>query len=364
MKLPWWYQSTETAENNSIDRPFDSGISIIPQQIEIRDGGVFWSFDPEHEIPRPDPHSDDTSQILQALRISFKLLFERRSGHGKIFEADRISLMNRMKYKGKRSSPDRRCLTQFLELQESNAEAVLQFANDHGVLDICEHGLSHGHHRWCAPNGWPIEGWTSLRCWQRTAQRFAAILKIASDLKEDRRSSGRAEDWKIVLSSVVDEEVRKRLTVPSREVGLNMLEAVVNDYIRVGEVHPSLARTPAGWKLFFAGNPLYPLFGRLALQLALIICGADAMYTCSGCGSLYLRHHGRRPKVGTRNYCSSCGKRKALSDAKRSYLAKKAEAGELRSQGIAVSEIARRLHSDPARVRKWVRAVDDVREST
>ena len=69
--LPWWYQPTGSGETGSIDRRVESGIPVIPPQIEIRDGGIFWSYDPEHRIPRVNPHADNTSQRLGQLRVAF-----------------------------------------------------------------------------------------------------------------------------------------------------------------------------------------------------------------------------------------------------------------------------------------------------
>ena len=169
-------------------------------------------------------------------------------------------------------------LTDFLKLQGGGLKEVLKYACKHGVLDICKHGLPHAHHGWCAPPGWPLEGWTSLEAWRSTAGLFATILRISSDLKEDPQSSGRKEDWRIVFSTVQDDDARKHLEILNREFGLNMLQGIVNDYLRIGEVAPLIARTPSGWKLHVAGNSLYALFGSLAFQLALVLCGAGDLY--------------------------------------------------------------------------------------
>jgi hypothetical protein len=354
MKLPWWYQPTASGDLDSMDRAVDPGVPIVPPQIEIRDGGIFWSYDPEGKIPRVNPFSDNTSQLLAQLRTSFAVMYLRRSKSSHMFEDDRILMMRYLK-PGIRSAIDRRTLTDFLNLQHLGAEETLAYAKLHGVLDVCVHGLTHGHHVWCAPPGWPLEGWTSFELWRRTAQRFAAVLRISADLKESPRGCGRREDWTIVVSAIADEEARRAITIPSREVAFNMLQSVVNDFLRIGEVVPTLSRLPAGWKLRLTGNPLYPLFGNLATQLALIVCGAEAMFTCAGCGSLYMRQGAhRRPKRGMANYCSNCGRRGMLLSAKRRYTTKVSEARRLRSEGMSVSQIARQLQSDASKVRKWV----------
>jgi hypothetical protein len=339
-----------------MDRRVESGPPIIPEQIEIRDGGIFWSFDPEHKLLRIDPRSSPESQLLGGLRNAFALLHQRSDKRCRLDERDRLLVLRHMKYNSTRSSPGRRALTDFLELQQGSPEAILAYGSLHGVLDICEHGYPHGHHDWCTPNGWPLEGWTSLDAWRKTARRFATVLRISADHKEDPRSCGRDEDWAAIFSSVLNEEARKLLRPPeNREAGLNLLQTVANDYLRLGEVNPILARTPDGWKICFTGNPLYPLLGMLATQLAVIVCGAEAMYTCSGCGEMYQREGARRrPKRETANYCPGCGKPAAVLAAKRRYSAKIVEARKLRSEGLSLREIALKIKSDRARVRKWV----------
>jgi hypothetical protein len=353
--LPWWYQPDASGEN-SMDRRIESGRPIIPEQIEIRDGGIFWSFDPEHKLLRIDPGSSPSSQLLGGLRNAFALLSHRSDKQNRLGERDRLLVLRHMKYNSTRSSPGRRALTKFLELQQGSPEGLLAYAGQHGVLDICEHGYPHGHHPSCTPNGWPLEGWTSLDAWRKYAHRFAAVLRISTDLKEDPRSCGREDDWAVVFSNVLNEETRKLLRAPTtREEGLNLLQAVANDYLRIGEVNPILSRTSNGWKICFTGNSLYPLLGSLATQLAVIVCGAEAIYTCSGCGEMYQREGARRrPKRETANYCPRCGKSAAVLAAKRRYSAKRVEARNLRSQGLTIPEIARKLRSDGARVRRWV----------
>ena len=82
-----------------MDRAVDSGVPIVPPRIEIRDGGIFWSFDPDREIPRVDPGLDSKSQVLAQLRVAFNLLHQRRSSRNRLSENDRIRVMQYMKYK-------------------------------------------------------------------------------------------------------------------------------------------------------------------------------------------------------------------------------------------------------------------------
>ena len=352
--IPWWYQPTGSGEIDSIDRRVESGYPSIPPLIEVRDGGVFWSFDPEHQIPRVNPLADNTSQLLGHLRAALAALHQRSSKRP-MLESDRVNLIQQVKDLASFLAPDRRTLTDFLKLERARPEDVLKYANKHGVLDLCEHMFPYGNHLSCQPMGWPLDGWTSLETWRRTAGIFAAILRISSDLRENAQSTGRNKDWQVLFSAVQSNNEMRSSVMTNREHGLNMLQLVVNSYLQLGEVTPLLARTSPGWKLHFAGNSLYPLFGNLAFQLALILCGADVIYTCAGCGTIYVREGDRRrPKSGTRNYCNDCGKPKAALDAKRNYLARIAEARKLRADGLTTVQIAIQMRIDKKKVARWV----------
>lgn len=359
-EIPYWYQPTGSGETDSIDRRVEAGLPVIPAQIELRNDGIFWSFDPEHRLPRVNPFANNAAQFLGNLRAAFALMYQRSSKRP-ILEEDRIKVIQQVKQAKSFHSPDRRTLTDFLNLQNASQEDIVKYANEHGVLDICEHILPHGHHLWCAPPGWPIEGWTSLDVWRRTANVFVAILRLSSDMKDDVKSIGRASDWQVLFSTVQSDEARRYLAITAREQALNTLQSVLNNYLQFGGVTHLLARTEVGWKHELGSNvPLYPLFGNLAFQLSLIMCGNDAAFTCSGCGNLYVRQGGeggrRKPKAGNRNYCQDCGKPRADLDAKRDYLARIAEARRLRSEGLTTGEIAVRLRADRKKVAKWIRS--------
>ena len=282
------------------------------------------------------------------------LLTSRYTRRNELSEEDKASLLRQASYTSGRSSPSRRMLTDFLNLQGASADDVLKYAQQHGVLDICSHGESHGHHRWCAPEGWPLEGWTSFETWQMTANRHAALLRIAAELR-DTNSVGRRKDWALLFSSVHDEAASAALQISNREHALNMLQSVVNDYLRRGEVHPELSRTPGGWKIQFSSNALYPLLGNLAAQIAIIVSGAEAIYTCAGCGVLYFREgERRRPKRGTGNYCDGCGRAKGVQSAKERYQNKILEARRMQSEGLSLDRIAVALNSDRGKVQKWL----------
>jgi hypothetical protein len=98
MEIPWWYQPTGSGETGSIDRRVEGGYPIAPPQIEIRDGGIFWSHDPDHQIPRINPLADGTPQLFGRLQAIFALLYGRSSKKNTISEMDGITLMEQVKH--------------------------------------------------------------------------------------------------------------------------------------------------------------------------------------------------------------------------------------------------------------------------
>jgi hypothetical protein len=103
------------------------------------------------------------------------------------------------------------------------------------------------------------------------------------------------------------------------------------------------------------------LFPAIALQLALVLADADSLFNCSGCGMPYIRPRERkRPKSGWANYCEQCSKSGvARRRATENYREKRAEALRLHLEGRSVSEIARQLSTDDARISAWLEKGDE-----
>ena len=96
------------------------------------------------------------------------------------------------------------------------------------------------------------------------------------------------------------------------------------------------------------------LFRALAFQLTLAVCGARALYSCSGCGTPYLRtrHAPRRSKS---NFCEQCGRAEINRQAAQRRRQKMAKALRLYSKGVAIKEIAARLDTKPHSVKNWIK---------
>ena len=98
------------------------------------------------------------------------------------------------------------------------------------------------------------------------------------------------------------------------------------------------------------------LFPAIALQLGLVVAGADSLFLCSGCGVPYVRPRERkRPKPGWANYCDACSEAGVAGRrAGESYREKKAAAIRLHSEGASLSEIAQQVNTKVSRVKGWL----------
>jgi transposase-like protein len=141
----------------------------------------------------------------------------------------------------------------------------------------------------------------------------------------------------------------------------SLLAKVVNHWLRVGRVRLSislsdLSKPPVSWETQIVCGDIYStLFGTIALQVMLLIAGAETLYTCNGCGIPYIPA-GRRPRRGQNSYCDDCGLDRARRDADRRRKDKMIEARRLHAKGAKPEEIADRLNvRSVASVRRWLK---------
>jgi hypothetical protein len=92
---------------------------------------------------------------------------------------------------------------------------------------------------------------------------------------------------------------------------------MVWEWLVIGHVEPKFSWDTDGPKFFLDAGT----FGVLGIQIMQAVARTQGLATCSGCGIPYMRE-GRRPQLGRRNYCPSCGTRAALRDAQRERRAK------------------------------------------
>lgn len=95
-----------------------------------------------------------------------------------------------------------------------------------------------------------------------------------------------------------------------------MLAGVVNEWLRIGDVHLGLFATPAGdltVQVRQAGDSQrsrLSLFGAIAMQMMLAVANTRGWAIYSDCGQMFDVGL-RRPRADRRRYCGQCGKRAA-----------------------------------------------------
>jgi hypothetical protein len=236
----------------------------------------------------------------------------------------------------------------------------------------------------------PLEVW---RYWSRRAQ---AVINIAASLKEGPGKPAKKaspDDWKLFDGLEVYEEVREGDVLK----GYKVVQSRVSDETlsdlgrRRGEVglyaqwgcpysadwgidkerrwlrreiqlwlalaRPGFGINANSWRLEVDYNGC--VFAAIALQLALTVTGSKDLFTCSACGSPYVREM-KAPKVGDANYCPNC--KKPLREANRRVQKKKIEARKLHVEGFSDREIAKKLNVRTSKrstalqtVRRWIK---------
>jgi len=270
-------------------------------------------------------------------------------------------------------------LNEFIRL--TDAESILRFAKRWGVL-----ALSGGV---CPRPGRDRlrEGSEPVAAWQAYSRRAQALLQIAAALKQDKL--GDLKDWNMFASRIPSSGNGKRSMEWLEAKGRDPMYGMPISVFALGDSPEKTVESARGfiageighwldaWKLEKTGDVSdlalrwnkkqgrwdlqidYHglLFAAIALQLALVIAGADSLFACSGCGVPYIRQRERkRPKAGWANYCEQCAKDGvAKRRAVESYRGKKAEAARLHAGGMRIPEIAEQLKSDATRVRGWLK---------
>jgi DNA-directed RNA polymerase subunit RPC12/RpoP len=268
----------------------------------------------------------------------------------------------------------RSTLNEFVKLWELDSAAILRFAKKWGVLAIQPQGsvLS----RPCGES--MTEGCDPIAAWKYFSRRACAVLNIAAALRQDKL--GDLADWGVIASiDNTRESYKASFEEHKYGMGCYVFPRPAPNRNPVEQGRRMVATESASWLSYWRAdrmqglsdfsvqwNPDHArwelqldyhgfLFAALALQLALSLAGAESLYTCSGCGSPYVREL-KRPKPGTANYCPNCGKKGvAKRRAVDAYREKKAEAVRLDGMGLPANEIADKLSTPLSRIRKWLR---------
>jgi hypothetical protein len=241
-------------------------------------------------------------------------------------------------------------LLRFVRLADQDDGAVLDFAAQFGVLQICPHNMPSTHNRQagglrafygggnrrdgtCEPPRKGTEFWEQIAVWRRFARRFRACLTLTAwtldpdpKLSPRRGSPERSAVW-ADLRAFNDEhnewprgstsESANGDTGASVAVDAASIASYVNRVLRLSDVRPFITwHPPEPASLEFRRDewtPVATLFGVLALQLACAVSRSSGVSFCTGCGAMY--NPTRRPSRSRRRYCDDCRDRARWRDA-------------------------------------------------
>jgi hypothetical protein len=155
-----------------------------------------------------------------------------------------------------------------------------------------------GDFHFCYPRGFQVDmPWEPVSSWRMWAGRAYALLSITAALRQGEEWT--EEDWRVASGS----EGWLSPATPAdcwHQVGyfsnLWLGAARVRPWIVPGNGTTQLALGSGG------GNS--PLFGAIAVQLALAVCGAEGFAVCDGCKNPHAPS--RKPRSGERTYCKRC----------------------------------------------------------
>ena len=239
-------------------------------------------------------------------------------------------------------SDPRKMLHSFIGITDSSG--ALRFAEQFGALGLCKHGWPFTHNNpYSKTMSSPF--WESgclptrrepIKRWLHYVQQAQALLRIGErlrnwnpGLRRDPKGDNQ-RDWELVFADAN----------PNRQVLTRQMIACFVK--RVTFARRALARTLSGWLMagslhvqccweYDAPRPHYVfggnVFGLLAMQLTVEVCGSKHWVVCDGCAQLYSRD--RKPQSGRSNYCKRCVRLGiAVRQRKQRFLAKARRANE------------------------------------
>lgn len=242
-------------------------------------------------------------------------------------------------FEAPRQFPDLKLLFEFAALSRNvdDLGSILRFADKHGCLGLCKHGLALGH-RGRRRGRCYLQTSVRPRCeliagWQRYIKRADGILSICSKLHHEKKatesdwswltyrgSAGRVTDTGMSSSVALwpkDTLENQRILVSMLlnnwldecEIGIAVAWSNTDIDVRLGKTHPY------GW-----GNDLISV---IAVQLFNAVVQRDSVAHCAACGRIYKPE--RKPRAGELNYCTGCGRKAKNRNAQRARRARKKE---------------------------------------
>ncbi len=197
---------------------------------------------------------------------------------------------------------------------------ILEFARRWGVLGICQRherpGCSLSD---CFPEQLDNFTWREpFSLWHGIILRALAMQRIGESINQGE--PGSKSDWKqLIIEDRSEPSVFMRDTGTqhwgqpwrSKRSARQRLSQIMSGWLYVGNISARFGWEADHWAIYSVpGTGLWPLFGYLALYLALAVAGGRQAAFCYFCGKQYFPN--RRPSPGQQNCCGD-------PDCKRSY---------------------------------------------
>jgi hypothetical protein len=199
---------------------------------------------------------------------------------------------------------------QFLRLHNATNDRILKFAQRHGVLGLCEHGLPRHHRRPSDHSKSPgFEIGQCVRCafkfssdcavieplesWRGLSASANALLRLM--FEKLRPDAERRDDWKCALWLCEQQDVRCRhgkrframwrKVVPDQGFDREWISRLANEWMRCSGIAPQLfAQGKAPTCRVAPYEDSGPnLFGHLAFRLALSLAAQKGYVVCAHC---------------------------------------------------------------------------------
>lgn len=315
MATAWDSARYTDPEDGKLGKAIPAGRVLIPGRIWIEGAFLRWHLSPSHSfLPRdyapPKSLLNDFARLWQAIDPWMDLLHAHIRSGGSQADAP---------------EPD-----------QMVTKRMLKFAQRYSVL--CENAAA-------------VEGREPLARWWHLSKKVCAFLNVGAQLAAREKRIGRGE-WQDI--ALFEEQRLSQLETPANARAELLLQ--LQPWVR--EVGFSLRWNHAQDRFELEVDYHGSMLAAMGLQLALTIANADSLFICSGCGLPYSRSkHLRRPKPGQSNFCDrdTCGIAAALRQADARRKEKMIEARRLHARDVSVNEIAERLDTTPASVRRWVK---------
>jgi hypothetical protein len=257
---------------------------------------------------------------------------------------------------GEAVSPSRGLLEAFIRLDGAPDDAVLRFAKRWGPLGLCEHGFpaSHpgdywptrpvefhpcpdrptiGEHHRCIRRGYHEDArWEPITEWRQWTKLAKATLEFVVSLQQPKVPP--IEMWGAMCALEGSPTGSGFPGWPrTRENAQAYLAMMIGYWLRAANLQLSVEigqRAGITW-----GSLENPVFGAIAMQLALVASGKWGLAICSGCGTSYAPS--RQPREKTRHYCLACSENGVPKrDASRAYRRRSAKPRQPKSPSKTV----------------------------